>query len=470
MATSHHTRRAYRPLLVVALAAAACSSNGAASLDAGSTTSAVDTSTTPTLSVSTTTTLPPPELASPDEALAFVVSFDPASEDATGLAVALAMIGSHFPGLPTADLVERGSSPVRQAVFDMLARPSAQNAQILVAMDTYGAPSGSPQEPVRWDPIARVGITTSLETALGYFDTLAPVAVGVHREVLADQLARCDASGCPWPGAFYDPPIVVTTLDGDTAGDVFTGSIGIRAGTDLTAEHAVVMERVLDQWVIIEGYLAEARPPALVITDPPNGSVSSEAIIPVSGVSEEGVVVSAQGDSFEIDLGQFWQVAVTLEPGWNDITVIATAPSGETSVARIRLRFEPSAVRQLGFLVEMTETTVTFDPAAMLFGPEADQAAREDGAIAEGETLPGGFYVSNPDRDEVTLSVAADFRAVLLSVDSIDPSPASPAEFRRFLEAGGVAPGLYAGDPATTPYWLTSLDGTVIQIEQQYLP
>jgi hypothetical protein len=66
-----------------------------------------------------------------------------------------------------------------------------------------------------------------------------------------------------------------------------------------------------------------------------------------------------------------------------------------------------------GFLVTLDASSIELDPAEMLSGDEAVEAARAAGDLPEDGTLPNDFYIHDPDSDTVTLPVAAEPRVTV---------------------------------------------------------
>ena len=121
--------------------------------------------------------------------------------------------------------------------------------------------------------------------------------------------------------------------------------------------------------------------------------------------------------------------------------------------------------------VSSSPPTIRFDRAVFLTGDEASAAAVEDGVIAEGETVPNDYYVRNPDTTEVELPVASDVAVTRVEcnggcaegvVGSFEPFAESFANGEPTLEDE------YRG--AQSQYWVTVEGGTVVVIDEQYLP
>ncbi len=121
-----------------------------------------------------------------------------------------------------------------------------------------------------------------------------------------------------------------------------------------------------------------------------------------------------------------------------------------------------------------TAGALVVDPAQFLTGDEATAAAREDGVIGADEETPGGFYIRNPEPDEVTVPVAPGSAFILLGLDA-DGAPTVERsvsyETLTALLAGEADVDEYYGlMPGDLPMNLTVQGGEVTAGSQQYLP
>ena len=100
----------------------------------------------------------------------------------------------------------------------------------------------------------------------------------------------------------------------------------------------------------------------------------------------------------------------------------------------------------------------------------ADQAAREDGAISPGETLPNPFYIRDLEM-EGSLPVGDDVRVTLLGYDehgSPTPVEVSFREFAEIINSAGYEGRWYGS--AHNVYHLRIHEGRVVKIRQIYTP
>jgi hypothetical protein len=180
---------------------------------------------------------------------------------------------------------------------------------------------------------------------------------------------------------------------------------------------------------------------------------------------------------------------LTLVPGLNSIEVVL-AGTGGTTTETIDVTYAPDAERQIAYLTRVGADEIGADSVQWLTGDEANQAAFEDGVIGSVEEgVPNGYYIRNTNDQLRTLPVADD-TLVILQTSTFGSVTGTAVQFDEWLglfKADGTPWDYEAGDEVPTwdtphfgymgastvyaPYWLTlDADGTVIQIEQQYIP
>jgi hypothetical protein len=463
-------RRLVPVLLAVMLVVAACAGSAGTSGDTTPTTGGGVTTTT-AVPPTTTTTAPLPEFGGAEDALAYLYSFDPVDGNPDAIRLALdAIPGGHFPGSPIPALLAAAGPQVAEVILDDLSVPSAQNVHILVAMERFGTPAGSLAEPVPWRSPVRIGISAALQSAsVGYFGRFAPIATDFTRRLLHSEVAGC-APTCPWPGSWYDVPTWVAEVRGTVGGDLFEGRVRLTGADGATRSEEVTMELIIGRWVVTAGYLAEADAPVFAITAPLDGVYVTDAVVALSGVAEPGTTVSVGTDSFTVDDFQFWDLIVTLSPGRNELAVSATNAAGKETTETLTLFYVPQAQPAFGFVVAADAASVTVDPAQLLFGEEADAAARADGVIGEDEVVADGYYVANPDPTTVVYPVDPGVRVIVVDTGVVF-TLVSYADLQGFLAGRtGAGSAWYAGNPILSPFNLLLVDGTVVQIEEQFLP
>jgi hypothetical protein len=147
----------------------------------------------------------------------------------------------------------------------------------------------------------------------------------------------------------------------------------------------------------------------------------------------------------------------------------ADSPKASTTTTAKR-----AAAERFGYIRSVSTAgptaTLAFDQAEFLIGDEAQRAAEEDGAIPPGEPVPNDYYVRNPDTSTETLRVAADAQITARRCSLCRKG--QPGDVGDFL-ASFTRKGQTYADPyrgAESQYWLTIEDGTVVAIDEQYVP
>ena len=130
------------------------------------------------------------------------------------------------------------------------------------------------------------------------------------------------------------------------------------------------------------------------------------------------------------------------------------------------------AVEQFAFVRSIDESQIRYDPATMLTGDEAAEAARADGVLGEGETLPNDYYISNQDETEIAAGFDPGGNFILIGFDAtgaLADRQLSAEEFIGALNSPGVEE-FYGIVPGEVPMILTLQDDTIVAARQQYLP
>ena len=73
---------------------------------------------------------------------------------------------------------------------------------------------------------------------------------------------------------------------------------------------------------------------------------------------------------------------------------------------------------QFALVNDVTAGVVTLDPAMLLTGDAAVEAARADGVIGPDEDLPNDFYISNPVKESLQVPIRMDATCRLYGFDS----------------------------------------------------
>jgi hypothetical protein len=148
-------------------------------------------------------------------------------------------------------------------------------------------------------------------------------------------------------------------------------------------------------------------------------------------------------------------------------TVVATTTSTTVVVTTA------PEIEQFAFVRAIDASEIRFDPAMMLTGQEAVEAAQADGVLAEGETLPNDFYINNPDTEETVATLDPDGAYYLIGFSSYGGElvnrQLSLDELVSVLN--GASTELFYGIiPGEVPMILTLSGDTAVAAHQQYLP
>lgn len=118
----------------------------------------------------------------------------------------------------------------------------------------------------------------------------------------------------------------------------------------------------------------------------------------------------------------------------------------------------------------VTADGILVDPAEMLTGEEANEAAVEAGVVAPGEGVPNDYFIDDPSDETFTLAAAGDATYELMLF--VEGSPVAAAvtseEFAGALD--GSNPDVYGVVQGVIPAMVEITDGRIARISQVYLP
>jgi hypothetical protein len=118
--------------------------------------------------------------------------------------------------------------------------------------------------------------------------------------------------------------------------------------------------------------------------------------------------------------------------------------------------------------IDVGNRTLTFDVVRFLVGDEA-RAAYHKAYPDDPDDPPNDYFIVPTDERHVTLSVAPDVVVRLVRLHEGTGAGLTPGtwdELPRYLAA--YAPG--DGRLSWNPFWLSVVDGQIIEIEEQYVP
>ena len=152
-----------------------------------------------------------------------------------------------------------------------------------------------------------------------------------------------------------------------------------------------------------------------------------------------------------------------------------TAPPGTTQLASTTSAATATTafrVEQFAFIHSIDESVISYDPAVMLSGEAAAEAASADGVLGAGESLPNDYYIGNPEEEVATAKLDPEGTYVLIGFgrygDLVDRQLTVP---ELVVALNGADPeGFYGIVPGEVPMILTIEGNTVVAARQQYLP
>jgi hypothetical protein len=142
------------------------------------------------------------------------------------------------------------------------------------------------------------------------------------------------------------------------------------------------------------------------------------------------------------------------------VTVSGTAKTGVGS---------PRQVVEYGYIKSLKPRggayRMRFDPAWLLTGKTANQAALEDTGSSD---VPNDNYVVNESPRAYTYVVAPDAHVTVLK-DGVNGSPATVAQLAHLVDGRDPFPKPLF-EPISTGFWISIRNDTVDSLEQQYHP
>jgi len=216
---------------------------------------------------------------------------------------------------------------------------------------------------------------------------------------------------------------------------------------------------------------------------PLDGAVVVQSPLQINGFTDVSGTITVNGSELAVVDGGF-TTTVDLEAGVNEILV---ADGVQDTIYTVT--YVPNGTVEFSYLTQVGSDEVVADYAQWMTGEEANQAAIEDGVIAEGETVDNDYYIRNQNPQLRTLPLADNaainlpspaFGSVLNVTVGIDEWLAlfAPDGTPWDIEGGEQRPeppephfGYFGAGDSYMGYWLTlDADGTVVQITGQYRP
>ena len=467
---------------VLTVLAAACSTTG----DSTTTVSTIE----PVLTVTSTTTIAPvttlPPITAPpttaavpmtqQEAYQAIFNFDPVAGEPSALAAALEVTGPR-PALRLPHFLEVGSPEVQEVVMASLASGDPWSIPMLVGMDEYGMPSGTPTQPAPWPTRLAFEIANTLwESAQAAYGPNGEMMTDLNRAFLAFELELCAREDCDWGHAWYLPPGTVANPRGMMENGLFTGTVTVVSDTG-AGDDAPIMMQNLHGWVPIEGYLAKTPAFGLdhSVSELFDGMVVSEPQVTLFGWAVDGTTISIGDNSTSVD-GNWWELTVDV-PSAGLIEVVGTSADGTARVEALHVDYLPTLEETFGYITDFVavsagEWALEVDYAQWLFGEEATIAAREDGVIGPEDFIENDYYIrnENPRLRTIPVDQLALVRLIDATSGPLDSVTISIQEFIKILESGDDG-RWYGAATQGTPFWfMVDGDDRIYQVRQQYVP
>lgn len=125
------------------------------------------------------------------------------------------------------------------------------------------------------------------------------------------------------------------------------------------------------------------------------------------------------------------------------------------------------------YLTAVDGDSIIVDPAAMLTGDAAREAAEEDGVIRPGQDLPNDFYIQNHEPGPLSIGVAPGVGVTVLTYDSsggITETEIGLAQLATAFTGEYTGVAIYGLEAGAFPVTLSIEDNQVTAITQIYLP
>jgi hypothetical protein len=167
-------------------------------------------------------------------------------------------------------------------------------------------------------------------------------------------------------------------------------------------------------------------------------------------------------------------LAVVLLAGCGGDERASTEPGGTTSATPALPSTTPTPPELFGYIRSVSTAgptaTLAFDEAEFLTGDAAQNAAEDDGVVRPGEPIPNDYYVSNPDKTTRVYPIAATAAITARRCNLCRHGSSGNLEdiLASFMKTGQTYADPYRG--RESQYWLTIEDGTVVAIDEQYVP
>lgn len=155
------------------------------------------------------------------------------------------------------------------------------------------------------------------------------------------------------------------------------------------------------------------------------------------------------------------------------VACAVVVPAASAPQAEPRFAGPPAVLTQYGYVRSLVRAEggyrMRFDPALWLTGETANRAAREDGILGPGESVPNDYYIRNESRRPLTYRVLRTARVTVLARRGGEPRATriSVARLVTVARGGSIGVPLYGRGLG---YWARIEGDTVVRLDQQYQP
>lgn len=202
--------------------------------------------------------------------------------------------------------------------------------------------------------------------------------------------------------------------------------------------------------IVSRGPFEPAMPEeTFLLIDLAEGAVTKSFVAGGTSATLTGLDVAWTGPVEKLDLGGYTESSIMTDEG------VTTVESGRYLVY---VQGSPDGVG------------LEVDVAVWFSGNEANMAARIDG-----ETdipVPNDYYIRNADPTALTLPVAEDVSVTSVWYDyDTDPDLENdPITYQQFLDVIQNHEDSVQGHLRTSPWWVTVENGTIVALDEQYVP
>ena len=180
------------------------------------------------------------------------------------------------------------------------------------------------------------------------------------------------------------------------------------------------------------------------------------------------IVLTGCSDSKKPSSGLLTSVAPSTSTTASPSTLSTAAPTTSVSID-VAANAQFANGRQPGYMhsANVPNRTLTVDIIQFLTGDAANKAAKEDG---QESPPPNDYYIRNVNPKLYTFPVSA---TASISVLASEPDSGGDTTMKSvdFATFASIVNGHAAKDQVTfNPWWITSSNGTVVKIEEQFVP